>query len=131
MKYILINSIGEYPEDFLFAKVDIERKLIEDGQIEKRMKLEEFIIFLNIQDKVYMNNQRSIAFSILEGLNDSYVFYSFLDTTDDKELFDKFVSALERKKFKFDKLSEVEPLELLNPDVLMGELFMINFKICR
>ena len=131
MKYILINSIGEYPEDFLFAKVDIERKLIEDGEIEKRMKLEEFIIFLNIQDKVYMNNQRSIAFSILEGLNDSYVFYSFLDTTDDKELFDKFVSALERKKFKFDKLSEVEPLELLNPDVLMGELFMINFKICR
>jgi len=131
MKYILINSIGEYPEDFLFAKVDIERKLIEDGEIEKRMKLEEFIIFLNIQDKVYMNNQRSIAFSILEGLNDSYVFYSFLDTTDDKELFDKFVSALEKKKFKFDKLSEVEPLELLNPDVLMGELFMINFKICR
>ena len=131
MKYILINSIGEYPEDFLFAKVDIERKLIEDGEIEKRMKLEEFIIFLNIQDKVYMNNQRSIAFSILEGLNDSYVFYSFLDTTDDKELFDKFVSALERKKFKFDKLFEVEPLELLNPDVLMGELFMINFKICR
>lgn len=131
MKYILINSIGEYPEDFLFAKVDIERKLIEDGEIEKRMKLEEFIIFLNIQDKVYMNNQRSIAFSILEGLNDNYVFYSFLDTTDDKELFDKFVSALERKKFKFDKLSEVEPLELLNPDVLMGELFMINFKICR
>ena len=110
MKYILINSIGEYPEDFLFAKVDIERKLIEDGEIEKRMKLEEFIIFLNIQDKVYMNNQRSIAFSILEGLNDSYVFYSFLDTTDDKELFDKFVSALERKKFKFDKLFEVEPL---------------------
>lgn len=131
MKYILINSIGEYPEDFLFAKVDIERKLIEDGEIEKRMKLEEFIIFLNIQDKVYMNNQRSIAFSILEGLNDNYVFYSFLDTTDDKELFDKFVSALERKKFKFDKLSEIEPLELLNPDVLMGELFMINFKICR
>lgn len=131
MKYILINSIGEYPEDFLFAKVDIEKKLIEDGEIEKRMKLEEFILFLNIQDKVYMNNQKSIAFSVLEGLNDNYVFYSFLDAVDDKELFDKFTSALERKKFKFDKLSEIEPLELLNQDVLMGELFMINFKICR
>ena len=44
MQYISINSIGDYPEDFLIAKVDVERHLIETEAIEKRMKLEEFII---------------------------------------------------------------------------------------
>ena len=33
MTYIAINTIGEYPEDFLIAKVDVERKLIEDEVI--------------------------------------------------------------------------------------------------
>ena len=47
MQYISINSIGDYPEDFLIAKVDVERHLIETEAIEKRMKLEEFIIYLN------------------------------------------------------------------------------------
>lgn len=79
MQYISINSIGDYPEDFLIAKVDVERHLIETEAIEKRMKLEEFIIYLNIQNTIYMKGQKSIAFSIQQGQSDKYVFYSLLD----------------------------------------------------
>ena len=132
MEYILVNSIGDYPEDFLFAKVDIEKKLLEDRKIEKRMKLEEFILYLNIQDKIYMKGQKSIAFNIFEGLNNSYVFYSFLDADGDNEkLFESFKARLEKMKFNIskEKLSKVEPLQLLESDVLEGELFMLNFEI--
>ena len=133
MKYILINSIGDYPEDFLFAKVDIEKKMIEDNDIEKRMKLDEFIIYINIQDKIYMNDQKSIAFNIIDGLTDQYVFYSFLDSNNNEELFDSFKKKLEKMNFDINakKLSKLEPLQLLEPDILNGELFMINFEIFK
>lgn len=131
MEYILINSIGEFPEDFLFAKVDVEKKLIEDGIIDKRMKLEEFILYLNLQDKVYMDNQKGIAFSILEGENNDYVFYSFLDATDTDKLFESFKKKIEGLKFKFDSLRKLEPMELIQDDILNGELFILNSVICK
>lgn len=131
MEYILINSIGEFPEDFLFAKVDVEKKLIEDGTIDKRMKLEEFILYLNLQDKVYMDNQKGIAFSILEGENNDYVFYSFLDATDTDKLFESFKKKIEGLKFKFDSLKKLEPMELIQDDILNGELFILNSVICK
>lgn len=131
MEYVLINSIGDYPEDFLFAKVDVEKKLIEDGEIEKRMKLEDFILYLNIQNKIYMNNQKGIAFSILSGLNEDYVFYNFLDADDNDGLFDSFKEKLESMKYDLSNLKELEPMQLLEPDVINGEFFMINFKMCK
>ena len=131
MEYVLINSIGDYPEDFLFAKVDVEKKLIEDGEIEKRMKLEDFILYLNIQNKIYMNNQKGIAFSILNGLNKDYVFYNFLDTDGNDGLFDSFKEKLESMKYDLSNLKELEPMQLLEPDIMNGEFFMINFKICK
>lgn len=131
MEYVLINSIGDYPEDFLFAKVDVEKKLIEDGEIEKRMKLEDFILYLNIQNKIYMNNQKGIAFSILSGLNEDYVFYNFLDAGDNDGLFDSFKEKLESMKYDLSNLKELEPMQLLEPDIINGEFFMINFKMCK
>ena len=131
MEYVLINSLGEYPEDFLFAKVDVEKKLIEDGKLEKRMKLEEFIIYLNIQDKIYMNNQKGIAFSILSGLNNDYVFFNFLDSENNDETFASFKKKMESLKYDLSHLKELEPMQLLEPDVINGEFFMINFKMCK
>lgn len=131
MEYVLINSIGDYPEDFLFAKVDVEKKLIEDGEIEKRMKLEDFILYLNIQNKIYMNNQKGIAFSILSGLNEDYVFYNFLDQDGNDGLFESFKEKLESMKYDLSNLKELEPMQLLEPDIINGEFFMINFKMCK
>lgn len=127
MQYISINSIGEYPEDFLIAKVDVERLLLESGAIEKRMKLEDFIIYLNIQETIYLKGQKSIAFRIIKGASDTYVFYSLLD--DDETLFNSFKDKLESMKYDLSGLHKVEPLELIQLDLSSIEVFMINFVI--
>ena len=129
MQYISINSIGDYPEDFLIAKVDVERHLIETEAIEKRMKLEEFIIYLNIQNTIYMKGQKSIAFSIQQGQSDKSVFYSLLDQDEHGELFESFKKKLEHLKYNFSSLNKIDNMDLLNMDLTKEELFMFNFVI--
>ena len=129
MQYISINSIGDYPEDFLIAKVDVERHLIETEAIEKRMQLEEFIIYLNIQNTIYMKGQKSIAFSIQQGQSDKYVFYSLLDQDENGELFESFKKKLEHLKYNFSSLNKIDNMDLLNMDLTKEELFMFNFVI--
>lgn len=131
MTYIAINTIGEYPEDFLIAKVDVERKLIEDEVIEKRMKLEDFILYLNIQKTIYMKGQKSIAFRIIEGQSDTYVFYSLLDPVSNEDLFESFKRKLTDLKFKFDSLKKVEPMELIQMDLSNEEVIMLDFNIYK
>lgn len=127
MQYINIGTIGEYPEDFLIGKVDVERYLIETKEIEKRMKLEDFIVYLNIQKTIYMKGQKSIAFRIIKGLSDSYVFYSLLDQ--DEELFDSFKKKLEDMKYDLSGLNKIEPMDLIQMDLSSEEVFMIDFVI--
>ena len=129
MTYIAINTIGDYPEDFLTAKVDVEHYLIETGEIEKRMRLDEFIVYLNIQKTIYMKGQKSIAFRIIKGENDEYVFYSLLDN--DEELFDSFKSALEKLKYDFSSLKKIEPIELIQLDLSKEEVFMFDFVVYK
>lgn len=129
MKYISINSLGDYPEDFLIAKVDVERHLLETGTIEKRMKLEEFIIYLNIQNTIYMKGQKSVAFSIQIGESKTYIFYSLLDTDENNDLFESFKRKLEILKYDFSSLQKIDNMDLLNMDISKEELFMINFAL--
>lgn len=130
MKYISLSSIGEFPEDLLFAKVDIEKKLLEDGKIEQRMKLEEFILYLDIQKTIYMKNQKSISFRYIEGKDEKYVFYSFLDS-EDPELFESFKKKVENLKFDFSSLEKATNLELIQEGFLNNELFILNFSIYK
>jgi len=130
MKFISIGSIGEFPEDFLFAKVDIEKKLLEDKVIESRMKLEEFIVYLNIQNTIYLNGQKSIAFRIIEGLNDNYVFYSFLDG-ENSPLFERFKEILKKLNYKLTNLEKVSNVEMLEEGFLDRDLFMLNFVLYK
>ena len=129
MTYIAINTIGDYPEDFLTAKVDVEHYLIETGEIEKRMRLDEFIVYLNIQKTIYMKGQKSIAFRIIKGENNEYVFYSLLDN--DEKLFDSFKSALEKLKYDFSSLKKIEPIELIQLDLSKEEVFMFDFVVYK
>ena len=124
MKYIAINTIGDYPEDFLFAKVDVEHHLQETGQIENRMRLDEFIIWLNLQKTIYLKSQHSIAFRIAEGEKENYVFYSLLDQDD--KLFEAFKHKLETLKFDFSTLKKIAPVDLMSMDLDTAELFMID-----
>lgn len=131
MKYISISTIGEFPEDFLFAKVDVERKLLEDKEIEQRMKLEEFIVYLNIQKTIYMKGQKSIAFRYIEGKDDNYVFYSFLDKVDNKNFFEGFKNKIEKLNFDFSSLKQVEPTDMLEEGFLDKEYIMLDFKMYK
>lgn len=130
MKYIPISTIGDFPEDFLFAKVDIEKKLLEDKKIESRMKLEDFILYLNIQNSIYMNENKGIAFRYIEGIEDKYVFYEFLDEKNEN-LFESFKRKLEQLKFDFSSLEKVSNLEMIQEGFLNNELFMINFALVK
>lgn len=130
MQFVCVNNINEYLEDFLFAKVDVEKKLLEDNIIEKRMKLEDFILYLDLQNKIYMKGQKSIAFNILEGLNDTYIFYSFLDLPDDK-LFKAFSTKLEKIKYNFSKLTKLSNMDLLEVGTLDNDMFILNFEFFK
>ena len=99
----------------------------ETEAIEKRMKLEEFIIYLNIQNTIYMKGQKSIAFSIQQGQSDKYVFYSLLDQDENGELFESFKKKLEHLKYNFSSLNKIDNMDLLNMDLTKEELFMFNF----
>jgi len=129
MQFINIGTIGEYPEDFLIAKVDVERELIENEVIEKRMKLEEFIMYLSLQEYIYMKNQKSIAFKILKGQSDTYVFYSILENEED--LFKSFAQKLEKLKYDLSSLQKVEALDLLQMDMTNTELFLIKSEMYK
>lgn len=124
MKYIAINTIGDYPEDFLFAKVDVEHHLMEIGQIEHRMKLDEFILWLNLQKTIYLRNQHSIAFRVAEGEKDSYVFYSLLDTDD--KILEAFAHKLETLHYDLSKLTKIAPIDIMSMDLDNAELFMLD-----
>jgi len=130
MKYISINTIGEFPEDFLFAKVDIERKLLEDNEISSRMRIDEFIVYLNIQKTIYMKGQKSIAFRYIQGLDDSYVFYNFLDK-EDQELFESFKNKVEKLKFNFSSLKPIDNADMLTEGFIDNEFIMLDFKLYK
>lgn len=130
MKFISIGSIGEFPEDFLFAKIDVEKKLLEDKVIDERMKLEDFIIKLDIQNTIYLKGQKSIAFRIIEGLNDNYVFYSFLDG-ENSSLFESFKEILQKLNYNLSNLERASNTEMLEEGFLDRDLFMLNFAIYK
>ena len=131
MKYISISTIGEFPEDFLFAKVDVEKKLLEDKKIEQRMKLDEFIIYLNIQHTIYLKGQKSIAFRYIEGKDDNYVFYNFLDNVNDDTFFEGFKKKIEKLKFNFSSLQKVSNIDMLQEGFLDGEFIMLDFVLYK
>lgn len=128
MKFININSIGDYPEDFLIAKVDIERLLLENEEIQERMKLDQFVIWLDLQKSVYVKSQKSVAFSIRKGESDDYIFYSILDPEED-ELFESFKRKMEKIKYKTDSLKKIDNTEILNLDLSKEEVFIINYNL--
>lgn len=126
MKLVSINTMGDFPEDFLFAKVDVERKLIEDEKIEKRMKLEEFIFYLNLQDNIYLRGNKNISFSIQHGLNDDYIFYTLLDSDIDEKTMKNFSDKLKSVNYNLSRLKKINNYDLLEVDFDKEDVFMIK-----
>jgi hypothetical protein len=126
MKFICINNIGDFPEDFLFAKVDVEKYELENNIIEERRKLEDFILSLNLQDSIYLFKSKTISFSIKKGLEDSYIFYNILDQDPEGKLLEKFKSKISSMNYSLKKLTKISNVDLIDMDLEKKDLFMLK-----
>lgn len=71
MKVINLNNIGEYPDDFVLAKIIIENQLKKDKKIDNKMSISEFIHWLELTRTVYVWNEKFISFRYIK-VNEDY-----------------------------------------------------------
>ena len=120
-----IATLGDFPEDLIMAKMDIEEKLIEDGVIKEKQPFPDFITTLALHDSVYMKGRNVIPFRFIEGKKEKYLVY----VNDDKNHADVFEELIERlKSVRFDvtKFEKQDIDMMLNHDLDKDQLFIIK-----
>lgn len=106
MKFINIGKLYEI-DDFILAKMEIEKHLLETGKIEKKMPLQDYIKFLDIAKTIYVSEKGITPFSIIE-INDTiYIHYTTENDDLDFEEFEKIVY-----KYKENKLEKIDMFQL-------------------
>lgn len=75
MKFINIGKLYEV-DDFILAKMEIEKHLLETGKIEKKMSLPEYIIYLNLANVIYVSEKGITPFSVIDVNKTKYVHYT-------------------------------------------------------
>ena len=99
MVKVCLNDLSNFPDDFFLAKADVEKLLIDNNEIDGKMSYEDFIVHLNLQNKVYVQGQNIIAFNVLKGKNDDYLFYSYSgETKNSNELLESLEQKLKKNK---------------------------------
>jgi len=103
------SSIGDNLEDLLDIKRDVEKKMLEDGVITEKLKLDEFISKVVRDTVIYFSCNVTIPFTIIHGKEDDYLIY----TDNDKQ--DAYVENMYNrlKEVDFDT-TKLRQLELLN-----------------
>lgn len=109
-----INRINEEVEDFVIAKNKIENPLLEDGKLEKKMSIQEFLNYIDLSKCIFISNDESgisIPFSISNPTeNDVVIIYS-LDEKIDK--YTKiFKESLDKINYSLDSLKEISQLDI-------------------
>ena len=61
-----INTLSDFPEDLIVAKMDIEAKLLEDGKIKDKQTFQDFVANLALQDSVFMSGKNVIPFRFID-----------------------------------------------------------------
>lgn len=106
MKFINIGKLYEI-DDFILAKMEIEKYLIETGKIEKKMPLQDYIKFLDIAKTIYVSEKGIVPFSLKEINKTIYIHY----TTESDDLdFDEFEKMI--NKFKENKLEKIDMFQM-------------------
>ena len=104
MKFINIGQIYE-ADDFLMAKMDIEKYLMDTGKIDKKMSLQEYVAFLDLAKAVYVDEKGVCPFGVFKTNNETYVHYT-------GETTDLNFESIERMVNKYIS-KNVEPIDLL------------------
>lgn len=104
------------PLKILNAKQEIEKKLIEEGKIEKEMELQDFVKFLNLQETIYCKNDTVIPFRIYDDM------LFFVGQNDTKN---ELITALESIDYKFSNTRTVPTVDVYNGELDKYEYFFI------
>ena len=121
MKIVNINDI----EDLILAKHEIDLILIEDGVIEKRTELNEFITKYATPKYVYVVNGVNIPF-VLTKIKDNYYLFVTNYNNDEIEL---LTSKIKLIKYDMNNLVELKFQDMLKmTDVDNDNFVIINGK---
>lgn len=120
-----VNTIADFPEDLLMAKMDIEAKMIEDGVIKEKQTFQDFIMTLSLQDNVYMKGRNVIPFRFIDGKNEKYLIY-VNDDTKHPDVFNDFIKKLESVDFDITRFTKQDVDMMLKHDLDKDQLFIIK-----
>jgi hypothetical protein len=113
MKRIDINNLSNNYEEFVLAKIDIENYLLETNKIEEKIKLVDFLKYLDISTTFVFENKIFISFAYYKTKENEYLIYA--NNSKNEELSDKLLTYIEEtiKYVKFGNLLDaLEPLNL-------------------
>ena len=120
-----VNTVADFPEDLLMAKMDIEAKMIEDGVIKEKQTFQDFIMTLSLQDNVYMKERNVIPFRFIDGKNEKYLIY-VNDDIKHPDVFDDFIKKLESVDFDITRFTKQDVDMMLKHDLDKDQLFIIK-----
>ena len=118
MKIVNVNDI----EDLIVNKYFIEQKLLENGIIEEKHTLREFISKYARVDYIYKFKNINIPFGINEINNEKYLFV----INNDKNLIDILMKKLKSIKYDLNNLTRVNYESLMKSENLNEEDFIIK-----
>ena len=120
-----INTLSDFPEDLIMAKMDIEAKLLEDGKIKDKQTFQDFIANLALHDSVFMSGKNVIPFRFINGKKETYLIY-VNDDTKHKDVFESMLTKLKVVKFDVSKLNKQSIDQMLAHDLDKDELFIVK-----
>lgn len=112
-------------EDIISNKLVIEQKLIERGDIEEKLTLQDFITKYLITNDVYIyKQQQAIPFTLTKIADDDYL----IICSENKEYHDKLTKLLKRIDYK---LSKLKPIDIYKDNTIndFDNVFYINNQI--
>lgn len=128
--YSNINRLNEEIEEFVIAKAKIEKPLLDDEIIEKKMSIKEFIEYINLSNSTYIlndnNKMNTIAFNIFKLENNDFaVMYS---STLENEKIESFKKKLKEINYDISNLIHFSQLDIINGNIDLNEdnYFIIN-----
>lgn len=118
MEYINLNTND--PEEFVLAKAELNKVLLDNEIIDKKLSLDEFVKFLKIDSNILMtNDNKVIPFSIQK--YDNYEKIFFVSDDINKEILDSNLSEID---FDLSKLTHLTRIDVYK-DILIGKNFFI------
>lgn len=122
-----INNINENVEDFVIAKSKVEKPLLDNNELDRKMSIQEFIEYVNLTKNIFIlnnTNNNAIPFNIYENKNEYVIIYSSINDKDD----DIFKKNLEKIEYNLDNLKEISEMNIINGELNNKPYFIINNK---